>query len=128
MKSYSLANIVDLTAYAKADAPKYSNQTNQIGTIKKGALIGVIHSWIIVNNEIWLMFNGNVVLKPFYVPFKYIDTDSLKAQGLKDLDTIEREKKMQNMSSIQRLFYENKYTLGAFVLLLVAIPAIIKKL
>lgn len=93
MSSYSLSQLVGKTFYAKKDVPLFTTtgSLRPYAVVKPGNYIGVLHSWIQKNNELFFLFkygtNNQFVIK--YEP-NAIDTKNWKSEGAL---TIEEEKK-----------------------------------
>jgi hypothetical protein len=117
-KTYSVASLVGKPLLAKTATKLYRLPTDKAisyASVKSGSPLGVLYSWVSPNKDttsLWFMFYDSLN-KPYYAKYNInlVDRDDLARQGIKDIETITKEKKekeeRESKGAVQ--FYFEKY-------------------
>jgi hypothetical protein len=137
MATAPVTQLYDKTIFANKSTPLYryarlvlSNGKKQVPykTAEKGDTIGVVFSHIDNKDGIWLMFKEPKALggRSYYMLYNKanVDTTSLKEQGVKTDQQIEKEQEDKDLYQKSKLeYFIKKY--GIWILItIVAIPVI----
>lgn len=108
--TYSVEQLVNSTLWAKSKTPIYNSALKVIRYVKSGQYIGVVDSWIVRNNIVYLVLfskdKKTYLVKP---ADRTIDEDKIRAQGVKNVEQQAKDKKNANENNVER--FVRKYGL-----------------
>jgi len=139
-KSYTIKDLLDKPLIAKKATKLYRlpyDSAKHYASVAAGQPLGTLYSWINPNANtkyVWFSFYDSKN-KPYYVPYKpnLLNSDDLKRQGVKDVETQTKEKKEQEKLESKGTFrfYLEKYApyiIGALFIVPIAKKIIDKKI
>jgi hypothetical protein len=139
MAQYRWRDLLDKSIYIKGDAKLYRNASDNAkpyATIKAGTPVGKLYSWVSAKegrSVDWLMFY-DINNKAYYVPVNQgtLDLATLKAQGVKTVEEITKEKQDKDKKDAGAFsYYIEKYIpwlIGAIIVVPVLKSIVDKKL